>query len=702
MSGWKIRRLSCVPFTIFAVLVWSGCQSEPPQHEESEAPTAVQQSTDVPPDTEPVATPGSAAEVTIEPADPLAPVALAGDDFQVYAKEQVTLDGSGSYHPLGKQLSYSWSKKSGPVVALVGSQTAEVHFTAPAVQKKTTLVVRLQVSDGQLVDDDEINIVIMPLVSDNDDDSSTTPGDQQPPVDIFPVENQNSSPTNGNDNSAVPGSGGGPPSSGSDNTNSNLNSNSNDNGNSNDNSGGTDPEAFVFQPSTANNVLNWEQFPEFHLPAKFRVIWGGPFFDGADAVAPALSHGFSHLASATSQQLANTTPQQRALMWYSVSVTPNPQPWLDRVPWGNDLAYYETQWLNKFAAFADKYPTADDDPYLPNVDLICLDVESHYISDADILSTRNHPAVPPEIKALPNAEYIDAYKRAMAELHTMAHEFVIELGFSGPLGIYGEPPVRRTVSAIPQKSWLEWTTQPLVLNFMSKDYTVPDSSWLSTFPGPMYEATSGQFPSTYYFYEYPESPAANPGAWSGAGGFLSYMLFNIEVNDAWVKSIADDDPVIVFQWMRFHCNGPCGDEPKDLQPIRPHMAEASAIFPIFGGAKGMWLWDYYGGQGSDPNMNFAMYEYYVYGLYRLSQYNDILEGDYTLYRPANARDTYTNSAPVWRGIVSEDGHTLLVAAHDPYAVPGEVTQYTIDYNGQVLGTITTTGWEIALQTFTIP
>ena len=37
--------------------------------------------------------------------------------------------------------------------------------------------------------------------------------------------------------------------------------------------------------------------------------------------------------------------------------------------------------------------------------------------------------------------------------------------------------------------------------------------------------------------------------------------------------------------------------------------------------------------------------------------------------------------PIWKGIVSEDGTQMLLAAYNPYSVPPESTTIVIDYHG---------------------
>ena len=97
------------------------------------------------------------------------------------------------------------------------------------------------------------------------------------------------------------------------------------------------------------------------------------------------------------------------------------------------------------------------------------------------------------------------------------------------------------------------------------------------------------------------------------------------------------------------------------------MAEATAIFPFFSGAAGLWLWE-------DPTLeatrtdNQAAYEHFTHGLYRLSRFADQFQGPHELVIETPARDLMDKQLPVWRGVVKDN--TILVAAQNPYADEG--------------------------------
>jgi hypothetical protein len=61
-----------------------------------------------------------------------APVADAGPNQINIPAQVVTLDGSGSYDPLGETLTYQWQQINGPTVAVANATSAKASFTASA------------------------------------------------------------------------------------------------------------------------------------------------------------------------------------------------------------------------------------------------------------------------------------------------------------------------------------------------------------------------------------------------------------------------------------------------------------------------------------------------------------------------------------------------------------------------------------------
>jgi uncharacterized repeat protein (TIGR01451 family) len=88
------------------------------------------------------------------------PNAIAGPDQTVVnVGSTVHLNGSASVDPNGGP-AYSWTQVSGPLVSLVGANSATPSFTAPAAI--TTLSFDLTVSDGTLSSTDSVTVAITP------------------------------------------------------------------------------------------------------------------------------------------------------------------------------------------------------------------------------------------------------------------------------------------------------------------------------------------------------------------------------------------------------------------------------------------------------------------------------------------------------------------------------------------------------------
>jgi len=163
------------------------------------------------------------------------------------------------------------------------------------------------------------------------------------------------------------------------------------------------------------------------------------------------------------------------------------------------------------------------------------------------------------------------------------------------------------------------------------------------------------------------------------------LLFQIEVNRAW-----SDKPIVPFLWLRYH------DSFVSRSPQIPKfMAEATAIFPFFSGAKGLWLWENPFFEGS-RNENYAAYEHFINGLYRLSRFGDMFRGNHELVIPMSARDHMERRNPIWRGVV-KDGR-ILIAAQNTYASESQQTELQLTYK-QWTKTITLQGREVFLCQF---
>jgi hypothetical protein len=412
---------------------------------------------------------------------------------------------------------------------------------------------------------------------------------------------------------------------------------------------------YVLNPVTTNNSIEWSKFPEFSLP--FKIIYSGPRF--GDTQSQPLKHGFSHIAAFSGPEPGSLTASQRAMLWYGVATSSGNQPWADntlRSPWGNDTAAYRSYW--------DNYAST-----VTSVDVVCLDIERMQREDRDILALKSNAQIPQNYRNLSDADFVTTYKRDMRWWYTEAANRLRAKGVKASLTSYSDVPIRNTWLNITANSWQDWTT-----NLARTHYLMQDNA--GKIGGNFYNAMDFLSPSPYYYYGY-DNPIGKD--------YLSYLLFSIESNAAW-----SDKPIIPFVWLRVH-----DSYDPNIPLITDFMAEATAIFPFFSGAKGLWLWEN-PFLSAERQENYGSYEHFIYGLYRLSQFKDMLDGNYQLVIPMSARDNMEQQNPVWRGIVK--GQNILIAAQNPYAADGATTSITVSYQNWARN-ITLKGKEVFLCKF---
>jgi hypothetical protein len=393
---------------------------------------------------------------------------------------------------------------------------------------------------------------------------------------------------------------------------------------------------YVLNPVSTNNTIEWNKFPEFSLP--FQIIYSGPRF--GDTQSLPLKHGFSHIAAYSGPEPGSLKGEDRGILWYGVATSSGNQPWADntlRSPWGNDTTAYRNFWDNYAATTSD-------------TEIICLDIERMQREDRDILALKTNNQIPQNYRNLSDADFLATYKRDMRWWYTEAINRLRAKGVKASITSYSDVPVRNTWLNITSNSWQDWTT-----NLARTHYLTQDNA--GKIGGSFYGAMDFLSPSPYYYYGY-DNPIGKD--------YLSYLLFNIEVNAAW-----SDKPIVPFVWLRVH------DSYDPTTPlITSFMAEATAIFPFFSGAKGLWLWENPSFPGSRQE-NYGPYEHFIYGLYRLSVFKDMFEGSYQLVIPQSARDHMAQQNPVWRGVVK--GSQILIAAQNPYAADDQQTDILVSH-----------------------
>lgn len=394
--------------------------------------------------------------------------------------------------------------------------------------------------------------------------------------------------------------------------------------------------AYILKPVTVNNTIEWNKFPEFTLP--FKIIYNATRF--GDTQSQPLKHGFSHLASFSGSEPGSLPVKNRAVLWYNVATAVGEQqPWANnllRSPWGNDTTVYRNYW--------DSYAGS----LLPS-DIICLDIERIQREDRDILALKSNTQIPAVYRNMSDQNFLATYKKDMRWWYAEAARRLKLKNGSAQITAYSDVPVRNTWLNITTNSWQDWTTNLARTHFLAQD----DAGKIG---GQYFNELDVQAPSPYYYYGY-DNPIGKD--------YLSYLLFHIEVNRAWSSK-----PVIPFVWLRIH-----DSYDPSIPLISTFMAEATAIFPFFSGAKGLWLWE--NPFPGDRQENYAPYEYFIYGLYRLSAFKDMFEGSYELVINQSARDHMELQNPIWRGVVK--GNNILIAAQNPYAADQAETSINVFY-----------------------
>ncbi|MBD2756620.1 hypothetical protein [Spirosoma validum] len=225
-------------------------------------------------------------------------------------------------------------------------------------------------------------------------------------------------------------------------------------------------------------------------------------------------------------------------------------------------------------------------------------------------------------------------------------------------------------------------------------------------------------PGTYYLY--PEMNYAERHLYDGDRHWLAALLGEQEVN---MKMSTKKR--IAWQWLFNQQNAEFANNAQANHPAPPAIAEGTAIFYWFTGAYGVMFWDDHKDLipdqplPTDPNerglgndRNYACYEHYIHGLWRIfGHHSDLFNGKETYLNEAtecsydggktwygyNANQIKTRDLPFARAIVN--GNQILVAATKAYAQPNQKSQIMVRYvqNGyQFYTTINLKGDEIYL------
>ena len=243
------------------------------------------------------------------------------------------------------------------------------------------------------------------------------------------------------------------------------------------------------------------------------------------------------------------------------------------------------------------------------------------------------------------------------------------------------------------KADLYWTL-PAKHTATSKQRGMPDDIVGKTYA----DYADFQMPGTYYLY--PELDYSSSHNSNGDRHWLAALLGEQEVN---MK--LSPKKRIAWQWLFNTQNGEFPKSAKAEHPAPPAIAEGMAIFYWFTGAYGVLFWDDhqdlipdqptptdYNNQGTGNDRNYACYEHYIHGLWRLfGHHSDLFNGKETYLNEAtecsydggktwygyNANQLKTKDLAFVRAIVN--GNQILVAATKAYAKPKQTDQVMVRY-----------------------
>ncbi|MFN8356826.1 MAG: hypothetical protein U0Y10_20395 [Spirosomataceae bacterium] len=440
-------------------------------------------------------------------------------------------------------------------------------------------------------------------------------------------------------------------------------------------------DSLSFTPVTVNGLIEWEKFPKFSLPSRFKIVYQGPRFEDDSTQLP-LQHGFSHLATYNLKYDWKVPFQNRAALSTGIPRANN-QPWGSEClsPWGNDMNIIKKKVL-EFTGMCDYFKECNIETRAP-VDLFVHDFEANASNDDWIKYIHTLSCITQPYKSMSEDQFRDAYKVAQLKLHGEIMQFSRNelVKYNTKLSLYGESPVMNRFYSIADFAWAQYGNDQTKLNYLLKDENL-----LYTEQSPVSKYLDFVTPWAYYFHRYNEGGVdGKKGFWSYL--YLPYLLFMTEAQEFWTKK-----DIIPFVQMRIQ-------DPQSGVPtenIDPEMAEATPIFAILGGANGIWLWDEINtpiDKNSKSGRNLKPYEYFIAGLYRLSRHSHMFEGDFSYFRPKNPRDLAANRQPVVRGIIN--GGRILIAAQNPDANPEDITKVDVEYEGWK-DTITLKGREVYL------
>jgi len=511
--------------------------------------------------------------------------------------------------------------------------------------------------------------------------------------------------------------------------------------------------------TTHLNSISWNNFPEFHLPSKYHLVWFPGFsWSGLDWTAP-LKRGFTHtqtwvnelgythqigLSPIDSWQsprkkrylemqtvaftfnsgfegYTNQAAHDEAVQRYKyvimeggdLSYNPNRNPPIPSTP---PLPYSFQNQQNLRAWFVDSAGTL-----IKNMDMVGIDFELVYnleraYSNVDantgllVASGINSFLACVQNPNCNSNESIPGFT-ASAERNGMPVSYQ-SLPFADFKKQWYKAKIKSYYAVLEAFNQIPVVDKPLIGNY-STNLEEPDKfgdttyTWQQaisdvSFTNMMYRDTTNftQFGNHLLDgYDHIGVNSYTDGGWSGSYSQNSGRWLKFILKDIeFAKAWAPNKPVVPWYWMK---DDRYNSDPTLTWALKdPAYCEGNAIFSIVAGADGFHIWDI---MGNDHNQHH--YEYIIKGLHRLSHFNHILQDPNAIHFVPAGQDFFSifkkdakgmTDIPIWRGMVS--GDSILVAAMNPYAPsPTTQTQVTVSYNGWSQ-TITLTGRQIFLGT----
>lgn len=369
-----------------------------------------------------------------------------------------------------------------------------------------------------------------------------------------------------------------------------------------------------------------------------------------------LKLGFSFINTYSLNNPQQVPNKYKYVLWTGIAFNHNDKnaPWAKNYsPFGNDLLKYENFWGNRLRL----YYNAFNNPHDKNkFGLIVLDIEAkRHVSSLN--------SAPPSRQANDNRkEYNELYKIEMAHLYNKPLKYARSFfNHYSRWSSYADVPIERTWWNIPKKSWKEWTSKSDNLNYIThyrgNNGTINETDF--------YKSLDFLSVSSYYFY----NPKYNNKV--EANKYLAYMLFQLEVNQAWSKKP-------IYLYFTFRYNGK-----KEWNTYIDHnMVKNSVIFAFLSGADGMVLYDNKKVAISDSQYH-QLLKTFVETISLLVPYKDyFMNKNVIYYKPDNPRDLFTNKKYIVRGI--EKNGKLLIAATNPFAEKDQITNVSFFYKGKLI------------------